>query len=345
MPMTAATGLPCRCSGTSSSAGAVRIPNASDSSSGASCMTSRYTRRTSAARSIGKSARPPRTSGPTGCSSSSSAVTTPKLPPPPRIAQSSSGCSSSDARTTRPSQVTSSAATRLSHARPCLRSSQPEPPPSVSPATPVVDTRPPVVARPWLERRAIEVGPDRAAAHTGDPAGGVDLDVAHRPQVEDDAVVAQRQAGDGVAAGAHGDREVVLAGEGEGGDDVLDGERLHDVARTALDHRVEQRAAVVVGRAAGLVDAAVEAEAQLVGARGDGDVGHGRNTRGARRPRLRPLRPSCAMAGSGQRADRSRAASDSDEAALGGVGDGGGARRRARASRGCSRRGGAPCAG
>src|SRR5215218_10345093 len=97
---------------------------------------------------------PASTSGPTGCRVSSSAVTTPKLPPPPRSAHSSSGFSVADARTRRPSAVTSSAASRLSQARPCLRSSQPEPPPSVRPATPVVDTRPPVVARPcsWVAR-------------------------------------------------------------------------------------------------------------------------------------------------------------------------------------------------
>ena len=41
-----------------------------------------------------------------------------------------------------------STATRLSQERPCWRSNQPEPPPRVSPATPVVETRPPVVASP-----------------------------------------------------------------------------------------------------------------------------------------------------------------------------------------------------
>src|SRR5215217_3126245 len=91
---------------------------------------------------------PASTSGPTGWSVSSSAVTTPKFPPPPRRAHSSSGCSVADARTRSPSAVISSAASRLSHASPCLRSSQPEPPPIVRPATPVVETRPPVVARP-----------------------------------------------------------------------------------------------------------------------------------------------------------------------------------------------------
>ena len=68
----------------------------------------------------------PQIAGGSRCSANSSAVTTPKLPPP-RSAHSSSGFSSSDARTIRPSQVTSSAARRLSRARPCLRSSRPEP--------------------------------------------------------------------------------------------------------------------------------------------------------------------------------------------------------------------------
>jgi pectate lyase len=75
-------------------------------------------------------------------------VTTPKLPPPPCSAQKSPGFSSSLAWTTTPSAVTSSAASRLSQARPILRASQPSPPPSVNPPTPVVETRPPVVASP-----------------------------------------------------------------------------------------------------------------------------------------------------------------------------------------------------
>ena len=50
--------------------------------------------------------------------------------------------------TSRPSAVTTSAATRLSQASPNLRIVQPMPPPSVNPATPVVETSPPVVASP-----------------------------------------------------------------------------------------------------------------------------------------------------------------------------------------------------
>ena len=86
--------------------------------------------------------------GPTGCRRYSNAVTTPKLPPPPRRPQSRSGFSSSLARTTAPSAVTTSAASRLSHAGPWRRAIQPRPPPSVRPAMPVFETLPVGVARP-----------------------------------------------------------------------------------------------------------------------------------------------------------------------------------------------------
>ena len=100
------------------------------------------------------------------------AVTTPKFPPPPLSAHSSSGFSPASARMSSPSAVTSSAARRLSQARPCWRSSQPEPPPMVSPATPVVETRPPVVASPcaWVARSTwaqTAPPPTRATRRTG----------------------------------------------------------------------------------------------------------------------------------------------------------------------------------
>jgi hypothetical protein len=65
-------------------------------------------------------------------------VTMPKFPPPPRIAQKRSALSVSLARRNSPSAVTMSAARRLSTVKPNLRVSHPKPPPSVSPATPVV---------------------------------------------------------------------------------------------------------------------------------------------------------------------------------------------------------------
>ena len=139
-------------------------------------------------------------------------MTIPKLPPPPRSAHSSSGFSSAAARTRSPSAVTSSAAIRLSQASPCLRSSQPEPPPSVSPATPVVETRPPVVASPVALAGPVDVGPRGAAADPGDAPLGVDLDVAQVAQVDHEPVVAERPAGHGVSAGAHSELEPLLHG-------------------------------------------------------------------------------------------------------------------------------------
>ncbi len=88
------------------------------------------------------------------CRRKVSSVAIPKLPPPPCRAQNSSGFSSSEARTVSPAAVTSSAESRLSAAIPNLRSSQQEPPPRVSPATPVVETRPPGATSPcgWQAR-------------------------------------------------------------------------------------------------------------------------------------------------------------------------------------------------
>src|SRR3954466_6786924 len=134
-------------------------------------------------------------------------VTTPKLPPPPRSAQNSSGCSSADARTRSPRAVTSSTASMLSTVRTCLRSSQPEPPPRASPATPVLETRPPAVpgapaaarGQPVRLRGGVDRGPRHAAADARDPALGVDRDLVEAAHVDTAAVVDEAQAGDRVA--------------------------------------------------------------------------------------------------------------------------------------------------
>ena len=103
---------------------------------------------TSGPRSSGKSIGPASTVGPIGCARKRNDVTTPKLPPPPRSPQNRSGWSSSLAATSSPSAVTTSAATRLSIVRPCLRVSHPIPPPRVRPATPVCVTIPAGTASP-----------------------------------------------------------------------------------------------------------------------------------------------------------------------------------------------------
>ena len=103
---------------------------------------------TSGPRSSGKSIGPASTVGPIGCARNRNDVTTPKLPPPPRRPQNRSGWSSSLAATSSPSAVTTSAPTRLSTLRPCLRVSHPIPPPRVRPATPVCVTIPAGTASP-----------------------------------------------------------------------------------------------------------------------------------------------------------------------------------------------------
>ena len=132
----------------------------------------------------------------------------PKLPPPPRSPQNRSGCSWSLAVRNRPSAVTTSADSRLSQVSPYLRCSQPMPPPSVSPAIPVVETAPPVVASPNAcvsRSNSPQVRPAWAWAR---PGAGVDPHALHRRQVDDDAVVADRLPGDVVPAAADRDRQV-----------------------------------------------------------------------------------------------------------------------------------------
>src|SRR6266550_429406 len=104
---------------------------------------------------------------PTGCTRYVNDVTTPKFPPPPRIAQNRSGSSVALAFRIRPSAVTTSASSRLSHASPCFRMRIPKPPPRVSPAIPVSETIPPVVARPCAcvaRSRSRQVAPPSAVA-------------------------------------------------------------------------------------------------------------------------------------------------------------------------------------
>ena len=107
-------------------------------------------------------------------------VTTPKLPPPPRSAQKRSGFSSAEARRTRPSAVTTSAATQVVDVRPALRLSQPMPPPSVRPPMPVWLTKPPAVGQPvaWVAAStSAQVAPP---PHDRPPRRRVDRRRVHR---------------------------------------------------------------------------------------------------------------------------------------------------------------------
>jgi hypothetical protein len=82
----------------------------------------------------------------------------PKLPPPPRRPQRRSWFSSALAVVTSPVAVTTSAESRLSQVSPYFPLSQPSPPPSARPDSPVTDTTPVGVASPnacvWRSRSA-----------------------------------------------------------------------------------------------------------------------------------------------------------------------------------------------
>ena len=69
-------------------------------------------------------------------------------------------------------------------------------------------------------RLVVDVRPDGAAADHRTARGRVDPNAAHRPEVDHDAVVDGREPGDAVAAAAHGDRQVVAAGEADRRDHV-----------------------------------------------------------------------------------------------------------------------------
>jgi hypothetical protein len=82
-------------------------------------------------------------------------------------------------------------------------------------------------------RGTVDLCPGGAPAHAGDPRLGVDRDVVHPADVEDEPVLAQREARHGVATAAHGDAQVLVAGEGERRDHVVGGVAAGHVARAA----------------------------------------------------------------------------------------------------------------
>ena len=72
-----------------------------------------------------------------------------------------------------------------------------------------------------LLRGRVEIGPGRAAAAARPARAGIDRDVAHRAEVDHQAVVDDAVAGEAVAAAAYRDLEVVLAAEGDRGGDIV----------------------------------------------------------------------------------------------------------------------------
>ena len=145
------------------------------------------------------------------------------------------------------SAVTSSTDRRLSQARPNLRSSQPPPPPRVNPPTPVVETRPPVVARPYgsvARSRSLMVAPPGNGRRS---SLGIDRDGVHPPQVDHKAALREGPARDTVPAAADRDLETEVASEMDRAHDIIHVGALGDDAGPPIDHRVEDRPGLLVG--------------------------------------------------------------------------------------------------
>ena len=142
--------------------------------------------------------------------------------------------------------------------RPWRRVSQPKPPPSVRPATPVVELMPSGVARPCACAAAIEVGEQRAGADARGAPRRVDLDGAHRRQVDHQAAFGDGVAGDVVAAAAHAEQHPVRGGEADRRLHVALVQAARDQRRAAIDGGVPDLARVVVAGVAGGEHAAAD---------------------------------------------------------------------------------------
>ncbi len=93
----------------------------------------------------------------------------------------------------------------------------------------------------------VDRAPLRAALDTSDALVGINVDAVHGAQIDADAGVDQRGAGDAMAAAVDGEGDVLLAGDVDGGGDVVGARGPGDHGRAPVDHPVEQGPRLVVG--------------------------------------------------------------------------------------------------
>ena len=200
----------------------------------------------------------------TGCRRNSNDVTTPKFPPPPRSAQKRSSFSASLADERPPvggddlgrDEVV---AREADAARQVADAAAEREPADAGRRDDAAGRREAVGVR-----RVVEHAPRRAALGARRLRLGIDVNVRHAGQVDDDRVVGGAEAGDAVAAAAHGQVELVLAREVHGRDHVVGGRAAHDDARPPVDHRVEDLARLVVACVARRDHLAADALAEAV---------------------------------------------------------------------------------
>ena len=194
-----------------------------------------------------------------GCRRNRNRAATPKLPPPPRIAQNRSGCDPRSTRRISPFAVTMSAASRLSMARPCLRTRYPTPPLSVMLPSPTE------AGASETRREAVGAGRDAVLARPSTrcrprprASCGIDLERAQVTEVDHDAAVADAVTDRAVPAAADGELEVALTREGDHARDVPRIGDAGDHRRPAVHAAGEDRTRAVVVGVAGSDDPAVD---------------------------------------------------------------------------------------
>ena len=252
----------------------MRPPTTTLTSGGSEAMTVRAWRRASAPWSRVQKTKPKWIIGPASWSSNSNSVTIAKLPPPPRRAQKRSGFSAPRPSPCRQPRSRTRAETRLSIASPCLRLSQPMPPPRVRPPMPVWLTRPTGTARPcsWVaaSRAPSSVPPPTFARRASGSTSTwfIRLRSITRPSStthEPDMLWAPHRTADlDAVSGSEPHRRLHVRLVGAHGD----GERA------AVDGGVPDPASVVVRRITCLDDLAAQRAAEL-GDRSVRGLGHG----------------------------------------------------------------------
>ncbi len=113
----------------------------------------------------------------------------------------------------------------------------------------------------------VQVAQLRAPFDAGGAGYRVDADAVHRREIDHQPVVDGAESGAVVPAAADGDEQVVVAGEVDRGDDVGDVGALGDERRVLVDHRVVDRARLVVARIAGLDELAAHGGGQRLDGR------------------------------------------------------------------------------
>ena len=116
--------------------------------------------------------------------------------------------------------------------------------------------------QPECLRFSIELRPPQSGLGPGRLRGRVDANALHLREVDDHAVVARAPPGDVVGAAADRKRQVRIAREVDGGDDVRRGPAADDGRRTPVDDGVPDTACIVVAGVGRRDDVAAHRRAQ-----------------------------------------------------------------------------------